>query len=219
MRVVIAALLSASFIFCTSAAVKKQKKTTPDAIVTVGYMLYGFEERDFEWESQFNSSLEEIHKKAEHWLRREIFMRLKLQTWNITQVDNGLSSKLDSLRIRDKPDDLVDPFKALQYVRQSAEVISNRPDIICLVTKKPLTFYKTGFGLYHPLCEVVVPLILTYNSTNIEETATRLGFLIRNTMNIDNYHTWYNVPKEEKKRRFNNCQVQRGLQKQKRWYL
>uniref|UniRef100_A0A0K8RG02 Putative secreted protein n=1 Tax=Ixodes ricinus TaxID=34613 RepID=A0A0K8RG02_IXORI len=209
MRILIAALLSASFIFCTSAEVKKQRKTTPDApVVTVDYLWYEPDGKDTTWISKFNSSLDEIYKSARRWLRKEIFYTLKLQTGSITQVDNDTSSKLDHLR---KNGNEVNPFDALYYVGQKAKEMTNNPsDILCLVTQEPLTIYKGGFDSYHPLCKGVVPLILTYDSMNATATGESLGFLIRDTLNITNVYTWYyNTTKEEKKQRFDNCRFQR----------
>uniref|UniRef100_A0A6B0V2V5 Putative lipocalin n=1 Tax=Ixodes ricinus TaxID=34613 RepID=A0A6B0V2V5_IXORI len=207
MRVVIAALLSASFIICTSAKVKKQKKKTPDTpVVTVGYLLYEPHVTTVTWQSRFNSSLREVHKQALRWLRGQIYFRLTLQTWSIEQVDSYMSSILDNLK---KNHEEVNPFTALYYVGQQAKKITSPPDILCLVTQTPLTVYEGGFDSYHTLCEGVVPLILTYNPTNDTATGESLGFLIRDTLNINNYLTWYNKPEEEKRQRFENCRIQR----------
>uniref|UniRef100_A0A0K8RKV7 Putative secreted protein n=1 Tax=Ixodes ricinus TaxID=34613 RepID=A0A0K8RKV7_IXORI len=209
MRVVIAALISASFLFCTSAAVKKQRKTTPDGpVVTIGYLLYEPKVKNVTWEFQFNSSLHQIHKHAEAWLRFYINLRFKLQTWKIMQVDETMKSKLDSL---ERNDTLVDPYEALDCVKDNEKRITNPPNILCLVTEKPLTVYSDGFGLYYRLCKDVVPLILTYNQTSDKATGQKLGFLIQGTMNITNLFTWHQKSPEEKKQHFKNCQSQREL--------
>uniref|UniRef100_A0A0K8R9X8 Putative secreted protein n=1 Tax=Ixodes ricinus TaxID=34613 RepID=A0A0K8R9X8_IXORI len=206
MRAVIAVIFLASFLIFTSAEAKKRKTRSDGPIVTVGYLLYGLEDKTVTWESQFNSSLEEVQNNASQWIWNELRFRLKLKTWNITKADQQLSSELDH---KTKESKLVNPYTALGYVAKNVKRISNPPDILCLVTEKPLTDYKDGFGLYHPLCKVVVPLILTYDQTNIQATSERLGFLIRNTLNITNYMTWYMLKAEEKKQRFKDCQMQR----------
>uniref|UniRef100_A0A6B0V2C8 Putative salivary secreted peptide n=1 Tax=Ixodes ricinus TaxID=34613 RepID=A0A6B0V2C8_IXORI len=216
MRVVIAALLSALFIICTSAKVKTfKKKTSVPPVVTVGYLLYEPKAKNGKnnmWESQFNSSVDEVHEHASQWIWNELRFRLKLETWNITKVDQELSSELDH---KTKDGKLVNPYTALGYVANNVKRISNPPDILCLVTKKQLTdYYKDGFGLYHPLCKVVVPLILTYDHTNIKATGKHLAFYIRNTLNITNYKTWYELPPQKRKQRFDGCQIQREKGKQ-----
>uniref|UniRef100_V5GIY1 Putative salivary secreted peptide n=1 Tax=Ixodes ricinus TaxID=34613 RepID=V5GIY1_IXORI len=99
MMVVIAALVLASFISCTSAGAEKPKISDGPAL-TIGYLLYKPkvkdepEVTDVTWEIKFNSSLGKVHKYAEAWLRRYIFVPLKLQTWNITAVDREMKSKI-----------------------------------------------------------------------------------------------------------------------------
>uniref|UniRef100_A0A0K8R869 Putative secreted protein n=1 Tax=Ixodes ricinus TaxID=34613 RepID=A0A0K8R869_IXORI len=214
MRVVVAALLLALFIFCTSTEVKKPKKKVPP-VVTVGYLLYEPKAKSGKnnmWESQFNSSVDEVQKHASQWIWNELHFTLKLQTWNITKVDQQLSSELDRETNKGK---LVNPYTALRYVEKNVERISNPPDILCLVTEIQLTdYYKDGFGLYHPLCKVVVPLILRYDHANIKATGEHLAFYIRNTLNITNYKTWYELSSRKRKQRFDDCQVQREKGKQ-----
>ncbi|XP_040073052.1 uncharacterized protein LOC120845284 [Ixodes scapularis] len=214
MRVVIVALISASFIVCTSAKVKTTKKKPSDApVVTLDYLLYEPDGETAMWISEFNSSLDKVYQTASRWLRKEIYYNLKLQTGNIAQVDEYTSSKVDDLRKKGKE---VNPFDALHYVIKEAKELTDNPsDILCLVTKTPLTIYKGGFGLYHPLCKDVVPLILTYDSKNITATGESLGFLIRDTLNISNVYTWVvKTSEEERKQRFDNCQIQRQLKKE-----
>uniref|UniRef100_A0A6B0V1R2 Putative lipocalin n=1 Tax=Ixodes ricinus TaxID=34613 RepID=A0A6B0V1R2_IXORI len=207
MRVIIAALISASFILCTSTQAKKQKKKTPDGpVVTIGYLMYEPKVKDSTWEPKFNSSLHQIHKHAEAWLRLYINLRFKLQAWKIMEVDETMQSKLDSL---ERNGTLVDPYKALDCVKDYEKRISNPPNILCLVTEKPLTVYSDGFGLYYRLCKDVIPLILTYNQTSDKATGQKLGFLIQDTMNITNLFTWFKKSPEEKKQHFKDCRFQR----------
>uniref|UniRef100_A0A0K8RH17 Putative secreted protein n=1 Tax=Ixodes ricinus TaxID=34613 RepID=A0A0K8RH17_IXORI len=212
MRVIFVALLSASFILCRSTQAKTHKKKTSDApVVTIGYMLYEPNQTNVTWESKFNTSVDNIHKNASWWLKNQTFYGIKLQTESIMQVGHDISSKLDAL-VKKRKD--VNPFTALNYVEKKAKEIKNRLDILCLVTQTPLTIYKGGFGSYHPLCEVVVPLLLTFNSTNVPATGENLGFLIRDTLNITNLLTWYRMKPEEKKRRFKDCRYQREFKHQ-----
>uniref|UniRef100_A0A0K8RLI0 Putative secreted protein n=1 Tax=Ixodes ricinus TaxID=34613 RepID=A0A0K8RLI0_IXORI len=120
MRVVITALLLASFIFCTSSANKKlMKKPSDTPIVTVGYLLYEPMGKPVTWESQFISSVKNVHKHARWWLLTQT-ISLKLQNRSITQVDSEMSSKLDKLD-RESNGTLVDPFAALKIVRRERE--------------------------------------------------------------------------------------------------
>uniref|UniRef100_V5GHL6 Putative salivary secreted peptide n=1 Tax=Ixodes ricinus TaxID=34613 RepID=V5GHL6_IXORI len=98
MRVVVAALLLALFIFCTSTEVKKPKKKVPP-VVTVGYLLYEPKAKSGKnnmWESQFNSSVDEVQKTRKPVDMERIALYIKnFKTWNITKVDQQLSSELD----------------------------------------------------------------------------------------------------------------------------
>nr|AAT92210.1 putative salivary secreted peptide [Ixodes pacificus] len=117
MKVVIVALLSASFIFCTSTKVKTTKKKPSDAVVTIGYLLYEPQQKNATWKSKFNTSVDNIHRNASWWLKNQTFYSIKLQTENIMQVDSNMSSTLDALIKKDKD---VNPFTALNYVEKKA---------------------------------------------------------------------------------------------------
>uniref|UniRef100_A0A0K8RFW0 Putative secreted protein n=1 Tax=Ixodes ricinus TaxID=34613 RepID=A0A0K8RFW0_IXORI len=214
MRSFISSLLCASLYFLVlqgkiSDASKKVRNGTcnfPDQpVVTIGYLLYNFGfTTEGKPDADFEEWLEIIRKRAKSRLQYH-FISIKLENTNVTQLHKNMSSKLSDWT---SGDPTINPYDVLAHIRKDLMGKDN-PDIVCLVTKVPLTGYTYGFGSYEPLCGNAVPMFLTYNKTNVNDTGDHFGQLIVNSMNIFNFHTWWKLPEEKKNQYFYNCTVQR----------
>uniref|UniRef100_A0A6B0V0U3 Putative lipocalin n=1 Tax=Ixodes ricinus TaxID=34613 RepID=A0A6B0V0U3_IXORI len=195
MRSFLSSLLFASLSFAVlqdkiSEASKKVRNgacSLPDQpVVTIGYLLYDF---GFTTKGEPTTDIEEwlgiVHKR----LGRE--MSSKLDNW----TSGGPT---------------VNPYTVLRHIKDLMG--RDSPDIVCLVTQVPLTVYTYGFGSYEQLCGNAVPMFLTYNKTDANDTGDHFGLIIINSLNIFNFYTWDQLSEVKKYEYFSNCSVQRFKQ-------
>uniref|UniRef100_A0A6B0V3R0 Putative lipocalin n=1 Tax=Ixodes ricinus TaxID=34613 RepID=A0A6B0V3R0_IXORI len=216
MRSFLSSLLFASLSFVLlqdniSEASKKVRNgacSLPDQpVVTIGYLLYDF---GFTTKGEPTTDIEEwlgiVRKRATRMLQYHR-VNIKLENSNVTQLGREMSSKLGNWT---SGGPTVNPYTVLRHIKDLMG--RDSPDIVCLVTQVPLTVYTYGFGSYEQLCGNAVPMFLTYNKTDVNDTGDHFGLIIINSLNIFNFYTWDQLSEVKKYEYFSNCSVQRFKQ-------
>uniref|UniRef100_A0A0K8RKR1 Putative ixodes 26 kDa salivary protein n=1 Tax=Ixodes ricinus TaxID=34613 RepID=A0A0K8RKR1_IXORI len=221
MKVLITATLFALFSFVSLedlaipndiSGATKQAKTrkchTPEKpVVTIGYIVHGFNNTtEVKMDPEFHHWQNELLTQANEWLQ-DYKVNIKLENTTVTQATSTQSTRIEKWRSKNG---YVNPFEVLRYLKE--DIKNNRkynPDIVILVTKVPLTLYTLGFGSYEPLCNDVVPIFLTYNKKLVKDTGERLGQVILNSLNINNYNTWFRMSEADRWHYFEKCIAQR----------
>uniref|UniRef100_A0A0K8R7R8 Putative ixodes 26 kDa salivary protein n=1 Tax=Ixodes ricinus TaxID=34613 RepID=A0A0K8R7R8_IXORI len=186
---------------------KTRKCHTPEnPIITIGYILHGFNFTPGKPDPEFYDWQSKVLKQANKWLK-DYAVSISLHNTTVAQATSSLSTEIEKWT---KKGGRVYPPEILEYLK--ADIKKNRkynPDIFILVTKVPLTLYIYGYGSYEPICHDVVPIFLTYNMEWINDTGDRLGEVILNSININNYNDWYKMSPGDRNHYFKNCIAQR----------
>uniref|UniRef100_A0A0K8RKS6 Putative ixodes 26 kDa salivary protein n=1 Tax=Ixodes ricinus TaxID=34613 RepID=A0A0K8RKS6_IXORI len=221
MKVLITALLFALFSFVSledlaipndlSGATKQAKRrkchTPGKPVVTIGYIVHGFNiTTEVKLDPDFHHWQSELLKQANEWLK-ENNVNIKLENTTVTQASSTQSTKIEKWTRQNR---FRSPFRLLQYLKEDIKKTRMyNPDIVILVTKEPLTRYTLGFGSYEPLCHDVVPIFLTYKKELVKDTGDRLGQVILNSLNINNYNTWDRMREADRWHYFEKCIAQK----------
>uniref|UniRef100_A0A0K8R7R0 Putative ixodes 26 kDa salivary protein n=1 Tax=Ixodes ricinus TaxID=34613 RepID=A0A0K8R7R0_IXORI len=187
---------------------KTRKCHTPDKpIVTIGYILHGFNFTSGDKpDPEFHDWQSQVLKKATVWLQ-SYYVNILLEDTTVAEATKKQSAEIEKWM---KKNGLVYPPAILEYLKEDVKNnTTHRTDIVCLVTKVPLTLYEFGFGSYEPLCDDVVPVFLTYKKTWVNDVGDLLGQVILNSIKMNNYNEWYKMSKEERNHYFKNCIAQR----------
>uniref|UniRef100_A0A147BWZ2 Putative 26 kDa salivary gland protein a n=1 Tax=Ixodes ricinus TaxID=34613 RepID=A0A147BWZ2_IXORI len=187
---------------------KTRKCHTPEnPIVTIGYILHGFNvTTGVKRDTEFYVWQNEVLKKAKEWLQ-SYKVNILLENTTVRHASSAQSTKIEEWT---RENWFRSPFTLLEYLKADIKnTTMYNPDIVILFTKVPVTLYDFGFGSYEPLCYDVVPMFLTYNKSWVDDVGDLLGQVILNSLNINNYNTWHRMSAQDRKRYFDNCVVQR----------
>uniref|UniRef100_A0A0K8R806 Putative ixodes 26 kDa salivary protein n=1 Tax=Ixodes ricinus TaxID=34613 RepID=A0A0K8R806_IXORI len=203
--VVAFALATFTFGFTTNALAVAEflgNKGADTPNITIGYQFYGFNNSEFKEVPQWLNGLQ---REARRFLRRELGLKLKLQLAYIARPIKDLESKIEDWK---KATSTLSPFTILRYLKDFFDRRYNT-DIVCLVTKEPLYYTKTsnslGYAIHSTLCETEVPMLLTYNKNEVNETGYHFGLLIRESIKNFEFRDWWSKTFEGKKKYFDNC--------------
>ncbi|XP_029826720.2 uncharacterized protein LOC115312000 [Ixodes scapularis] len=187
---------------------KTRKCHTPGKpVVTIGYIVHGFNiTSEVKLEPDFHYWQSELLRQANEWLQ-EYKVNIRLENTTVAQATSTQSTRIEKWRSKNG---YVSPFEVLRYLKEDIKNHTKyNPDIVILVTKVPLTLYTLGFGSYEPLCHDVVPIFLTYKKELVKDTGDRLGQVILNSLNINNYNTWNRMREADRWHYFEKCVAQR----------
>uniref|UniRef100_A0A0K8R7H7 Putative ixodes 26 kDa salivary protein n=1 Tax=Ixodes ricinus TaxID=34613 RepID=A0A0K8R7H7_IXORI len=172
--------------------------------ISISYLLdgNGFQSQDASHESEVGKWLQQVQQKAEKLLKQETSAEIKFNLINISLTDEELTKNLLSWTSMGScgSESLMNAGTVLEEIKSESAYSPLRTHIICVLTR--LKLYQgdlinlLGYAMHNTLCISTVPMLLTYNPENINNTGHILSQLVMNS-------TVYNF--RDKKRYFDKC--------------
>uniref|UniRef100_A0A0K8R885 Putative ixodes 26 kDa salivary protein n=1 Tax=Ixodes ricinus TaxID=34613 RepID=A0A0K8R885_IXORI len=181
MRVFLGALVSASLMCCLVAGRRQaEKRGKGKTIITIAYLLDGneFKEEETARNSTVENWLNSVQEKAQEKLKEEFKMEIKFEITDINITDGDLTHKIKYW----SSDRLLHASTYLDHLKTSYKNRVN-PDIICVLTNykmydEELADYL-AYVKHQTLCQTMVPILLTYNSSRVDKVGEFLSELVK----------------------------------------